>query len=110
MNAMMAANDMSTLDAGAAAAGVSSERYKFIRSNLSSAAANLSPIEMEMPVKDMSPAMIEEMKKGREAALQRMSTDVPPDVIEALRPRAAALRKQDMELAGARLKAVGAGQ
>jgi hypothetical protein len=37
-----------------------------------------------------------------------MANDVPADVVSALKPRAAALRKQDMELAGARLKAVGA--
>jgi hypothetical protein len=37
-----------------------------------------------------------------------MEGTVPPTVVEALRPRAAELRKQSLELAGARLKAAGA--
>jgi hypothetical protein len=32
---------------------------------------------------------------------------VPSEVIEALKPRAAELRKQDLELVGARLKGAG---
>ena len=111
VSAMMAANDMGTRDAGAKGAGVDGERYQFIRSTLESAVAQLTPLEQEWPnLKEMPASMVEELKKGREAALARMSTDVPPAVIEALRPRAAALRKQSLELAGERMKAAGIGR
>jgi pyruvate/2-oxoglutarate dehydrogenase complex dihydrolipoamide acyltransferase (E2) component len=107
VSAMMGANDMQTRDAGAAAAGVSPERYQFVRTTLSSAAGSLSPLEMEMKVSDMPPAMVEEMKKAREGSLTQLGNALPPDVVEALRPRAAALRKQDLTLTGERLKAMG---
>jgi hypothetical protein len=107
LDAMMGANDMTTAEAGAKAAGLDIERYKFVRTNLSVAAGALSPIEMEMNTKDMPPSMIEEMNKGRAATLERMAVDVPAPVVEALRARAAALRKQDMTLVGERLKASG---
>jgi hypothetical protein len=111
LEAMMGANDMNTAEAGAKAAGLDVERYKFVRTNLSAAAGALSPIEMEMNTKDMPASMIEEMNKGRAATLERMVVDVPTPVVEALRPRAAELRKQDMTLVGERLKASGiAGQ
>jgi hypothetical protein len=108
LSATMAANDMSTRDAGAAAAGLDPERYQFVRTTLSSAVGKLSPIEMEMNVKEMPPEMIAQMQQSREESLKQMSNDVPPAVIEALRPRAAELRKQDMTLTGERLKASGA--
>lgn len=107
VSAMFAANDMSTRDAGAKAAGVDPERYQFIRTTLSSAAGYLAP--MEMDTTGMPASMLEEMKKGRESSLARMSTELPPDVMNALRPRAAALRKQDLTLTGERLKASGIG-
>ena len=110
LDAMMGANEMSTLEVGAKAAGLDTERYKFVRTTLSVATGALSPIEMEMNTKEMPPSMIEEMNKGRAATLQRMTADVPAPVVEALRPRAAALRKQDMTLVGERLKASGAVQ
>jgi hypothetical protein len=47
------------------------------------------------------------MRQGNEAQLQRMQTEVPAEVIEAIRPRAAELRKKDMELVAARLKGAG---
>ena len=73
-----------------------------------SAVAQLTPLEEEWPnLKEMPASMVEDLKKGRETALARMSTDVPPPVIEALRPRAAELRKQSMTLAGERMKAAG---
>ena len=108
VSAMFGANDMSTRDAGAKAAGVSPERYQFIRSTLSAAVGSLAPIENEMNLEGMPASMVDELKKGREASLARMSTEVPPAVVEALRPRAAALRKQDLTLTGERLKAMGA--
>ena len=47
LNAMMGVQEMSTLSAGAQAAGVDEERYKFIRSNLSAAVSYLTPPELE---------------------------------------------------------------
>jgi hypothetical protein len=49
----------------------------------------------------------EEMRQGNEAQLKQMEDRVPPAVVEALRPRAAELRKQDLELVAARLKGSG---
>lgn len=107
LNATFAATEMSTVKAGASAAGVSEDRYRFIRETLSSAVAHLSPLEAELNVSEMPASMVEELKKGREAALARMSGDVPAEVMEALRPHAAELRKRDLILAGERVKAVG---
>lgn len=103
-------NDMSTRDAGASAAGLDPERYQFVRTTLSSAVAQLSPLEMEMKIDQMPASMVEELKKGRITALERMADKVPAEVVEALRPSAAALRKQDMTLTGERLKAAGIGR
>ena len=108
VSAMMEANDMGTRDAGAKAAGVDPQRYQFIRSTLETAVGNLAPLEQEWPtLKEMPASMVEELKKGRETSLARMSTELPPAVIEALRPRAADLRKQSLTLVGERLKAIG---
>ena len=110
-SAMMAANDMGTRDAGAKAAGVDPERYQFIRTMLQSAVAQLTPLEQEWPnLREMPASMVEDLKKGRETALARMTDKVPPSLIEALRPRAAELRKQSMALAGERIKAAGMGR
>src|SRR3954471_7471356 len=109
LNAMMGVQEMSTAPAGAKAAGVDEERYKFIRSNLSAVVSYLTPPELEgMDTTKMPQSLRDEFRTGREAQLQRMATDVPADVVEALRPRAVELRKKDMELAGARLKGAGA--
>jgi hypothetical protein len=51
--------------------------------------------------------MVDELKKGRETAIARMSDKVPAAVIEVLRPRAAELRKQALSLTGERMKASG---
>jgi hypothetical protein len=108
LNAMMGVQEMNTVEAGAAAAGLELERYRFVRSNLSSAVGYLAPEIGGPDPSTMPKEMQEEMKKGNETQLAQMANDVPADVVSALKPRAAALRKQDMELAGARLKAVGA--
>lgn len=107
LSAMMAANDMSTRAAGAQAAGVSEDRYQFIRTTFSSAVRYLSPLEDEMDVSQMSASMIEQFEKDRQASLDQMSNVLPADVLEALRTRAAELRQQDRSLTGARLTAVG---
>jgi hypothetical protein len=104
LSAMMAMNDMSTSAAGAKAAGVDEERYKLIRSDLSAAASYLAPQVGGVDTTMLSPAQREEMRQGNEAQLKQMEDRVPPAVIEALRPRAAELRKQDLQLTGERLK------
>jgi hypothetical protein len=108
LTAMTGTLETSTREAGAKAAGVDPERYNFIRSTLSPLTAYLAPLEMEMNVKDMPPAMVAQMKQNREQSLAQASAGVPPAVIDALRPRAAELRKQDLTLVGERLKAAGA--
>jgi hypothetical protein len=109
LNAMMGVQEMTTASVGAEAAGVDEERYKFIRSNLSAVVSYLTPPELEgMDTTKMPQSLRDEYRTGREAQLKRMAKDVPADVVDALRPRAAELRKKDMELAGARLKGAGA--
>lgn len=109
LNAMMGVQEMTTVAAGAQAAGVDEERYKFIRSNLSAAVSYLTPPELEgMDTTKMPQSMRDEFRTSRETQLKRMENDVPADVVELLRPRATELRKKDMELTGARLKGAGA--
>jgi hypothetical protein len=43
LNAMMGAQEMNTIEAGASAAGLELDRYRFVRSNLSSAAGTSRP-------------------------------------------------------------------
>ncbi|HEU4565306.1 MAG TPA: hypothetical protein VFS05_11675 [Gemmatimonadaceae bacterium] len=100
--------ESATADAGAKAAGVGVERYRAIRTNLSSAAAAVAPLELEFAPEMLTPEMRAEMQKGRDATLQRLAPVVPAEVVEALRPRAASLRKKELQLAGERLKAAGA--
>jgi hypothetical protein len=83
---------------------VDEERYKLIRSDLSAAAGYLAPQLGGVDTTMLSPAQREEMRQGNEAQLKQLEDRVPPAVIEALRPRAADLRKQDLELTGERLK------
>ena len=109
LNAMMGVQEMSTLAAGAKAAGVEEERYKFIRSTLSAVVSYLTPPELEgMDTTKMPQSLRDEFRSGRENSLKQMSASVPPDVVDALKPRATELRKKDLELAGARLKGAGA--
>lgn len=109
LTAMMASNEMSTRAAGARAAGVDEERYGRIRSTLSSIVASMAPLETEMNLSQMPQEMRTAMQATRDSALARRTPAFAPAVIEALRPRAAALRRQDLELTGARLKAAGIG-
>jgi hypothetical protein len=108
LSSMMAMQEMSTAAAGAKAAGVDEERYKRIRSDLSAAASYLAPQLGGIDTTMLSPAQRQELRQGNEAQLKQMEDRVPPAVIEALRPRAEALRKQDLELVGERLKGAGA--
>ena len=106
--AMTAASDMSTRAAGAQAAGVDEERYQLIRSTLSSVVGQMAPIEQEMNVSGLPATAVADLKKAREEGLARATAELSPQLVEALRPRAAALRKQDLTLTGERLKASGA--
>lgn len=109
-NAIFAATEMSTLEVGANAAGVDQERYRFIRERLATAAEAMTPIEAEADVSNTPAPLLESMKQGREQALARVSADLPPEVLEALRPRAAELRRQDLALVSERLRAAGMGR
>ena len=100
----------STLAAGASAAGVDEERYRRLRSELAEVVEPMSPLEQEMDVSKMPASMVAEMRKGREDALARVTAALPADLVEALRPRAAALRTQQKMLVDERLKAAGVGR
>jgi hypothetical protein len=93
----------STAAAGAKAAGLDETRYNFVRAKLSGAVQYLTPLEL----KGMPANLREEQRAQGEAYLRQMAWAVPPDVVEALRPRAAELRKQDLGLAVERLRASG---
>jgi hypothetical protein len=105
--AMMGVQEMATWETGAKAAGLDVERYKFISSELSAAASYLTPDLGGIDTTMLSPAQRDELRAGNAAQLKQMEERVPPDVVEALKPRAAELRKQSLELAGERLKAAG---
>jgi hypothetical protein len=103
----MGMQDMGTSEAGARAAGLDQERYNLIRSNLSAAASYLAPEIGGVDATTLSPEQRAEMKRGNEAQLEQMKDMVPAEVVAALAPRAAELRKKDLELAVARLKGAG---
>jgi hypothetical protein len=105
--AMMAATDMGTRAAGAKAAGVDEERYQRIRTTFSGIVGQMSPIEQEMNVSQMPAAAVAELKKSREAGVAQATAGLAPEVVEALRTRAADLRKRDLALTAERLKAAG---
>jgi hypothetical protein len=110
VSAMMGVQEMNTLEAGAGAAGMDAERYRFVKSNLSAAASYLAPELGGVDPATLSPAQREEMKKNDEAQLAQLESAVPADVVTALRPRAADLRRKDLELVAARLKGAGMGR
>jgi hypothetical protein len=107
LNAMMGVQEMNTVAAGAQAAGLEQERYKFVRSNLSSVAGYMTPWLGGIDTTMLSPSQREEMRRDNEAQITRMQADVPAEVVDAMRPRAAELRTKSMELVGARLQGAG---
>ncbi|HYC32815.1 MAG TPA: hypothetical protein VEB59_11045 [Gemmatimonadales bacterium] len=107
MSAMMAVQETSTREAGAKAAGVDVERYGVIRSHLSEATSYMTPELGGIDTTMLSQEQREEMKRLNESQLERMQETVPENVLEALRPRASELRKQELTLVGARLKGAG---
>jgi hypothetical protein len=106
MTAVGATIESATRDAGAAAAGVSPDRYLKIRSTLSELVGQMVPSEMETGGK-MPAAMVEQIKQGREAGLAKQVAELPADLVDAVRPHAEALRRQEMELLAARVQAAG---
>jgi hypothetical protein len=98
--------EMSTRAAGAAAAGVSEDRYQKIRGTLGELVGQMVPSEMETGGQ-MPAAMVEQMKQGREAGLAQLVGTLPPALVEAIRPRAQALRTQQLTLVGERMRAAG---
>jgi len=107
LSAMMAVQEMATEEAGAKAVGMDLERYKFIRSELSAATSYLTPQLGGIDTTMLSPAQRDELRQGNEAQLKQMEERVPPNVVEALKPRAEGLRKQDLQLVAERLKSAG---
>ncbi|MGH7578591.1 MAG: hypothetical protein ACREM9_00340 [Gemmatimonadales bacterium] len=105
--AVMGVQEMTTAAIGAKAAGVDLERYNALRSELSAAVAYLTPHLGGIDTTMLSPAQRDEMRQMNAARLQEMEARVPPSVVDALRPKAEALRKKDLELVGARLKSAG---
>ena len=103
---MTATNEMSTLNAGAAAAGLNPERYKFVRSTLSAVALGLSPLELDSDLSSM-PGFADQLKAQGAQNIERMKADAPTEVVEAMRPRGRELRKQHTDLVAARLRAIG---
>jgi len=108
LTAMMGANEMGTRAVGAQAAGVDEERYQLIRSTLSSVVGQMAPLEQEMDVSSLPASAVADLKKSRADGLATATAELSPQLVDALKPRAAALRKQDLTLTGERLKAAGA--
>ncbi len=98
--------ESSTREAGAAAAGVTPDRYLEIRGTLSELVGQMVPSEMETGGK-MPAAMVEQIRQGREDGLAKQVAELPADLVDAARPRAEALRRQEMELLAARMRAAG---
>jgi hypothetical protein len=107
LNAIMAPQESETAAAGARAAGLDEERYKFVRSKLSDIVAHLAPLELGIDTTQIPQAQRDQMRTDHESYLKQSAWAVPPEVVEALKPRASELRKKDLELVVARLKAAG---
>jgi hypothetical protein len=78
-----------------------------MRSDLSAAVGYLAPHIGGIDTTLLSAAQREEMRQMNTAQLKQLEGTVPAEVVEALKPKAEALRKKQIELAGARLKGAG---
>ena len=107
LSALMGVQEMTTTPVGARAAGLDQERYNVVRSDLSAATTYLTPYLGGIDTTMLSAAQREEMRQMNAAQLKQMEGRVPAEVVEALKPRADALRKKDLELVAARLKGAG---
>ena len=104
LEALHATTEQGTLDAGAAAAGLDRDRYRYVRSTLSGAVSQLTPLEEEMDVSTMGADMVKQMEEARAAGVSQLASELPPEVLEALRARAIELRRLDKTIVGERLK------
>jgi hypothetical protein len=102
-------HELSTAPAGAQEAGLDETRYNFVRAKLSDAVKWLAPFELGSGLDSamIPPSQQAEIERDRQEYFEKMAWAVPADVVEALKPRAAELRKQDLELAVERIKASG---
>ena len=107
LSAMMETQETATRAAGARAAGIDENRYNRVRSTLSSIVRYMAPMDLEMDTKQMPASVRATMQQDRDSTLARTSAAFPPAVIDALRPRAAELRKQELALVQERLRAAG---
>jgi hypothetical protein len=82
LNAMMGVQEMNTMAAGAQAAGLEQERYKFVRSNLSGVVQYLTPAQGGVDTTMLSSAQRVEMRQMNEAQIRRMQGEVPAQVFE----------------------------
>lgn len=105
--ALMGVQETVTQEVGAGASGLDLERYRFVRSELSAAVSYLTPHLGGIDTTMLSPEQRAELRASNEEQLRRMQERVPAEVIEALRPRAEKLRKQNLELVAARLESAG---
>ena len=105
--AMMGVQEMSTVTSGAKAAGLDEERYKAVRSDLGAAVGYLTPQLGGIDTTMLSQAQRDELRRMNAEQLKQLEGRVPAPVVEALKPKAEALRKREIELAGARLKSAG---
>jgi hypothetical protein len=103
LSAMGATMETATRAAGAEAAGISEQRYNQIRNELGELAAAMVPSDVEKGG-SMPADMVAQMKQGREDGLAKLVAQTPPEVVEALRPRAEALARERMMLAAERLR------
>ena len=78
ISAMMGVQEMNTLEAGASAAGLDPERYRFVKSNLSAAASYLAPELGGIDTAMLSPAQRAEMQKDNEAQLAQLESACRP--------------------------------
>jgi hypothetical protein len=112
LNLMGETHELSTAPAGADAAGLDEARYNFVRSKLSDAVKWLAPFELGSTMDStlIPPSQQAQIERDREDYFQKMAWALPADVVEALKPRAVELRKQDLELAVERIRASGMAQ
>lgn len=103
LSALGAAGESATRAAGAQAAGLSEERYARVRDRLGELATAMVPSAMETNGQ-MPAEMVAQMKAGREEGLAKLVAETPPEVVEALRPRAQALADLNLSLAGERMR------
>ncbi|MDF1504257.1 hypothetical protein [Roseisolibacter sp. H3M3-2] len=103
LSALDAASERRTRAAGAAAAGVSEDRWQFVRGHLGELATAMVPSAMETNGQMPAP-MVAQIKQGREDGLAKLAAQTPAEVVEALKPRAQALADQQLRLAGERLR------